>query len=283
MSFWGKIVKGIRSISLTIKTFLTISDKKLTRTFNSLRCLIPNPKIRIISVDGNIGSGKSTMLEKAMQNIPNTILAQEPVKKWQNIDGTGNKEDNDILSAFYNDMKDYGYKLQNFAYITRLRELRDVCDKINSFQWKPTRNLWCCITRKPIVIVSERSILTDKHVFAQMLYDDKLINVLDKKLYDEWFNYFDTDYQIKHVIFIKSTPEISVKRIAKRGRESEKKITIEYLKSLLSYHNNWLNNSEKLNVLTLNTDDEFENDTPESVKRLAEHVSKISNFINNIV
>jgi deoxyadenosine/deoxycytidine kinase len=261
--------------------YITCDEFKV-KCANIIGSILPKPKIRIITVDGNIGSGKSTMIKKLMLKHENTYLVPEPVEKWQNIDGTGKKEDNDILAAFYGDMKMYSYKFQNFAYITRMKELRNAERQINCFKWKPFKNLWYRLIRKPIIIITERSILTDKYVFAQMLYDDKLMGVLDKKLYDEWFNYFD-DYPIKHAIYIKSTPDISLKRIETRGRISEKTININYLTTLLKYHDMWLNDKKnKLDVLTLNTNDEFESNTPESILRCQKHISDITKFIDNI-
>ncbi len=44
--------------------------------------------VTLVSFDGDIGSGKSTMMKKAEEyykNNPNVIFAEEPVRKWNLI------------------------------------------------------------------------------------------------------------------------------------------------------------------------------------------------------
>ena len=112
----------------------------------------------IISVDGNIGSGKSTLvnhLRKKYEDSKMVCFLDEPVDDWKKIvdeDGV------DILSKFYGDTKKYAFSFQMMAYISRIAILRE---KIRENPEK--------------IIISERSVFTDRNVFAKMLYDDKMI------------------------------------------------------------------------------------------------------------
>ena len=112
----------------------------------------------ILSIDGNIGSGKSTLykdLQEYYKNHPDICFVPEPVDDWTNIvDG----ENTPILTNLYKDTKRYAFRFQMMAYISRLHLLRQ---KVKENKYK--------------IIISERSVQTDRNVFARMLYDDGMI------------------------------------------------------------------------------------------------------------
>jgi len=159
----------------------------------------------IISVDGNIGSGKSTFvaqLKKQLRWIKNKkiIYLQEPVKEWETF---VDKETNEnILEKFYNNPDNWSFSFQMMAYISRVAQLKNIINKHKNDNY---------------VIITERSVLTDKNVFAQMLYDDKKIHDIDYQIYTRWFNEFTQDIQISGIIYVHTTPEKCHERIIKRN------------------------------------------------------------------
>ena len=74
----------------------------------------------IISIDGNIGSGKSTLynnLKNHYKDRDDICFVPEPVDSWHDIqdsDGTP------ILTNLYKDTKRYAFRFQMMAYISRL-------------------------------------------------------------------------------------------------------------------------------------------------------------------
>ena len=82
----------------------------------------------IISIEGNIGSGKSTFLTYLKKYIngvnmngnSNIQFIQEPVDEWNEIKDSNGES---ILEKFYNNQKEYAFSFQIMAYITRLRKL----------------------------------------------------------------------------------------------------------------------------------------------------------------
>ena len=50
-------------------------------------------------------------------------------------------------------------------------------------------------------------------------------------------------------IYLKTSPEICLQRIKKRGRKGENNITLEYLKSCHEYHEQWLKNETNLLII----------------------------------
>ena len=74
----------------------------------------------IFSIDGNIGSGKSTIVRQLkilLEHDQNIIFLEEPVNEWSEIksnDGTT------ILEKFYTNQDKYAFSFQMMAYISRL-------------------------------------------------------------------------------------------------------------------------------------------------------------------
>jgi deoxyadenosine/deoxycytidine kinase len=174
---------------------------------------------QIITIEGNIGSGKSTLLahlkEKYKTN-PNILFLREPVDEWENItDADGIS----MLQKFYTDKKTYAFSFQMMAYISRLALLKEA------------------IKNNPdAIIITERSLITDKMVFAKMLYDSGNIEEVNYQIYLKWFECFACEYPIKKVIYVNSAPNVCYDRIHERARLGESVIPLDYLDTCDKYH-----------------------------------------------
>ena len=104
-----------------------------------------------------------------------------------------------------------------------------------------------------IKIITERSVLTDKHVFAEMLYDAGNIDPLEWELYDSWFNVFGKKYPVRAIIYVSTSSGTSKERINTRNRSGEESIDLEYLDALDRQHKKWIKNTN-IPVLTLSTE-----------------------------
>ena len=185
----------------------------------------------IFSVEGNIGSGKSTLITylKDKYKYNNIHFLHEPVDEWNEFKDEQNIT---ILQHFYSDQKKYAFTFQMMAYISRLSAMKKIIKK-NQYD----------------IIFTERSIFTDKNVFAQMLFDDNKIDKLHYDIYLKWFNEFIDDIPPIHVIYLKTTPEISYERVKKRAREGEEVIGVEYLKRCCEYHDKWLEKENNIYII----------------------------------
>jgi len=72
--------------------------------------------ITIFTIEGNIGSGKSTLIRLLKQKYPEIICLLEPVKEWE---GIKDKQGENILTKFYKDQEKYSFSFQMMAYISR--------------------------------------------------------------------------------------------------------------------------------------------------------------------
>lgn len=181
------------------------------------------PNFKLISIEGNIGSGKSTLLENLRErfgNHSNVIFLREPVDDWDAV-----RDENGVtmLQKFYDDKMKYSFPFQMMAYISRLANIKNVI-----------RN------HENVVIISERSLNTDKEVFAKMLFDNGFIELVNYKIYLNWFNAFVEDCPVTKIIYVKADPSICEQRIKKRSRVGENNISIEYLQTCHDYHEKML-------------------------------------------
>lgn len=193
-------------------------------------------QVQIITIEGNIGSGKSTLLEnllKTYKNDPKIVFLKEPVSEWEKIkDSNGTT----MLQKFYADQKKYSFSFQMMAYITRLAEFKTAIENYP----------------EATTFFTERSLYTDKHVFAKMLYDMGNIEDVDYQIYTRWFDTFASDYAITDVIYVRTNPTICHERIHLRSRTGEETIPLDYLKKCHVYHEAMIQcNFEHIDTLTI--------------------------------
>ena len=223
-----------------------------------------NKEVKIITIEGNIGSGKSTLLENLKNELiisnQKIIFMKEPVDEWEDIkDSNGNT----MLQKFYENQEKYSFPFQMMAYISRLKLLKETVEKYPN-----------------AIIISERSLYTDKYVFAKMLYETNKIEDVSYQIYCKWFDTFVKDYPIAGIIYVKTDPEICHDRIAKRSRLGESSIPLDYLVSCDTYHDDMLDIEKQImskNQLVLdgNVDIFYSKDTlNEWIKRIKEFIGK---------
>jgi deoxyadenosine/deoxycytidine kinase len=227
----------------------------------------------IISIDGNIGSGKSTILNHLRERLSGNkkyVFVDEPVKEWSKIEHEGIT----ILEKFYGNTEKYSFSFQMMAYITRLNMLKTaVKENPNS------------------IIITERCLYTDKFVFAKMLYDQKQINPYEYQIYNKWFDEFISDLPEHKFFFIKSDPNKSKERINKRKRVGEDNISIDYLSSCEKYHLEMYNKHSENTIKVIDIEsynlasENYNHLIDEIISLMDKHLEKydvITNYFKNI-
>lgn len=200
-------------------------------------------------IEGTIGAGKSTMCKMLGNALNDTVeVIQEPVDKWRNtIDDASGRN---ILQNFYEDQNRWSYSFQTFTFLTRMEDMMT----------KPQQ--------KPIRFV-ERSVYTDKFVFAKSLTDMGKMSRLEWNMYNDWWNWlskecFDKISHPRGFIYLRTEPETAYQRMLKRERSEEKCVPIDYLKINVQYHDDWLLSDEfKDRVLVIDVNEDFESNVAE--------------------
>lgn len=233
----------------------------------------------IVSFDGNIGSGKSMTcyeyeqyLKKRMSgeiddstsavfpsitSIDEICFLDEPVALWNQV---CDKDGVNILTNLYKDIRANAFKFQMMAYISRLSLLR-----------KAVKN------PKIKLIITERSVETDRNVFAKMLYDVGDISHDEFQIYTLWFDEFLTDVPLSGIVYINASPEVCLVRIGKRARAGET-IQFDYIQRCHQYHEDWIHNKNcALLELPANQD------ISESPRILSDRMERITEFIRGLL
>lgn len=185
----------------------------------------------ILSIEGNIGAGKSTIIEKLkeyMGDVHGILFLKEPLDIWEGVKESATGEN--ILQKFYGNPEKYAFSFQVMAYASRLSMIRDAIER-----------------HEPAVIICERSLEADKHIFAQMLHDEGTIDDVNFQIYNMFYKEFSEKYQLNGVIYIDADADVCHKRVETRSREGESKISLEYLQKCKDYHDAWLLQSGDMN------------------------------------
>ena len=229
--------------------------------------------ISVVSLEGNIASGKSTLLEKLREvykNYPNILFVKEPVDEWEKV-----KDENGVtmLEKFYENQEKYSFPFQMMAYVSRIKEFRNTISDI--------KNLLLTNSGKNnhFIIITERSLYTDKMVFAKMLYDNKKIEPINYQVYLNWFDTFSEEFPVHKVVYVKTNPENCHNRILKRLRDGESNIPLEYLTNCSLYHDNMLDTFTNENICNDQLILDGNIDIYENKEKLDEWINSIKKFI----
>ena len=222
----------------------------------------------LISIEGNIGSGKTTIIEQMQKRINNNkiLFLREPVDLWESIK---DNEGEGILVKFYKDPAKYAFPFQVMAYATRLSMIRNMIKNNPECQ----------------IIICDRSLDADKNIFAKMLYKDGLIDEVCFQIYNKFYTEYSDDFNLKGIIYIDADPDICFERIKKRARNGEGNIELNYLEKCKKFHKKWLEDGNDLGitkVLHIKTNEEAtynENDNNDYGNKW---ISIIEEFIKNL-
>jgi thymidylate kinase len=127
------------------------------------------PHTLLVSIEGNIGAGKSTLLQALRVRNPSFHFIDEPVGIWQTLK---NEAGESLLEVYYKDPKRWSYTFQSCALMSRFQS---VSQAAHAVERSPSK--------QRTVVVTERCLDTDFHVFTKMLCEDGCINSMELEIY----------------------------------------------------------------------------------------------------
>jgi deoxyguanosine kinase len=211
-------------------------------------------------LEGNIGAGKSTFLTLIQKQLPHIGISLEPLHNWQKqVYGQS------LLANFYEKPERWAYSMETFAMMCRVQE--HIAE-----QQHPNK-----------MRIIERSIYSGHYCFAVNDYKRGFMNDLEWTMYNQWFNFLIPN-KCKPpfgFIYLQTDPSIAHKRLKKRNRLAEKKISPAYLRQIHDHHESFLLHKEGVipslkntPVLVLDCNEEFESNS----EQLKKHFEAIEEF-----
>ena len=175
---------------------------------------------KFVAVAGNIGVGKTTLVQRLCDNLGWTPFF-EP------------ESDNPYLPDFYQDMQTWAFHSQVFFLTRRLRAHKKLC-------------------ADPGSVIQDRSVYEDAKIFAHNLYQQKQMGERDYQTYQELYQALVEFLPPPDlVLYIKASVPTLQGRIKQRGRDYEEKIDPAYLGQLNDLYDQWIDNFDLCPVLTI--------------------------------
>ena len=176
----------------------------------------------IISIDGNVGAGKTRLLTSLAREVAtdaSIVILHEPVDVWTRIvDDQGAN----LLELYYKEPVKYAFALQATALITRH-------SRIEAAAKAGAR-----------VIVMERTLATDIEVFAKMSFEKGNMSPIEWKIYQLWSSVLYDQYPISGIVYVTTPPSVCKIHIANRGRPGEELLEDEWLGELHRFHEEYI-------------------------------------------
>jgi len=174
-----------------------------------------------LAIEGVIGVGKTSLAN----------LLEEKLKAKLVIE---NFEENPFLNEFYIDPERYAFQTQLFFLLSRYRQQNDLrqTDVFNK------------------LVITDYMFIKDR-LFASLNLDDK-----EMILYDSVAKILEKNIiQPDIVIYLQADTSTLIKRISKRGRDFENKISPDYIQALNEVYNEYFFRYQDSPLLIINTND----------------------------
>lgn len=204
--------------------------------------------LKYIAIAGNIGAGKTTLVEKLSKHYGWTPYYEE-------IDN------NPYIEDFYNDMIRWSFNLQIYFLQKKIRQILE-------------------LLQQPNVAVMDRTLYEDIFIFATNLKDMGLLSARD---FDNYFGFYSILKNFIQppslLIYIKASVSTLVKQIEERGRTYEEKINIDYLKKLNNRYNSWIEEYQDGPILIIDVD---KNDFANNPEDFGKIITEINSRFNGL-
>jgi len=163
---------------------------------------------KVIAIIGNIGSGKTTLVDNLSKEHANSFPLYEPVEEWRK---------HGILDAFYKDQQKLSGLFQMYVFSSRLKEVLRAMKQDYS------------------LIFLDAHVENDRWVFKEVLRSEGCIDDIQNTIYERTFENWQElvpGWQDTCFIYLNTPVQQCLEQLRKRNRGEEVNIKIEYLQKL---------------------------------------------------
>lgn len=180
-------------------------------------------KRKFIAIAGNIGAGKSSLLD-FLTSTYDVAPFYEP------------NDENPYLPDFYKNMERWAFQSQLYFLSNKFR-IHQAADRASG------------------VVVQDRTIFEDAEIFATALHQMKKIDQRDWQTYWDFYQTILEAIQPPDLmIYLRCSMRTLRRRVRLRGRQMEQDIPLSYLKRLERLYENWIGQYALSEVLVLESD-----------------------------
>ena len=189
--------------------------KKTNLVLNNPRNIEISKKYNYIAIEGNIGSGKTSLSNQIANDFDSKLILERFI-------------DNPFLEKFYKDTKQYAFKLEMSFLADRYQQTVDDLSQLNFFN---------------------SMTISDYDIHKSLIFSKINLNVDEFNLYRKLFYSLHKSF-IKPdlIIFLKNSVENLKKNIKKRGRIYESNISDDYLININSSYSDFFKSRPDLKV-----------------------------------
>lgn len=178
---------------------------------------------KYIAVAGNIGAGKSTLVDFLRYKFDLTPF-HEP------------NAGNPFLTPFYGDMKRWAFHSQMFFLAHKFRLHQELSDH-------------------PGTVVQDRTIYEDAEIFARNLYRSRRMT---KSEFETYLSMYESIIKTLRppdlMIYLRASVRTVRKRIKLRGRPEEQSVSLGYIKRLHALYEEWFDQYDRSPTLVIQVD-----------------------------
>ena len=178
---------------------------------------------KYIAVAGNIGAGKSTLVDFLRYRFDLTPF-HEP------------NADNPFLKDFYGDMKRWAFPSQMYFLAHKFRLHQELTDH-------------------PGTVVQDRTIYEDAEIFAENLHRSRKMSKKEYQTYRDMYSAIVRTLRPPDLmIYLRAEVRTVRKRIRLRGRPEEQEIPLRYIRRLHTLYEEWFERYDRSPTLVIQID-----------------------------
>ena len=192
-------------------------------------------KFNYIAIEGNIGSGKTTLATMIAEDFNAKIILERFA-------------DNPFLPKFYEDKDRYAFPLEMSFLADRYSQLSDDLAQFDLFK---------------------NFIVSDYYIFKSLIFAQVTLQKDEFYLYRKMFDimYKEISKPDLYIYLYQDTPQL-IQNIKKRGREYEQNIAPEYLDKIHQGYSSFIKTEENLKTLIIDVSKKDFLNNPEEYKEI---------------